>query len=247
MKHADPAAQHRARFAWVSRGAILVSFSHMAGTMALYSAGALWDRLVAGAMTLIVDLALWSLAEYLLFCRQQGRRPVWIVPAMFGLAVVISIALNAAYLWANRPPPESVPEWLSVLIAGAFSVLVSGFIVAAAVVEGELLGEGQARAALVLDAEHSRTEAEQARMDAERWRLEAEQQGHAAEHWRTLAEQRRLEAEQRKLLPAPDPNTIVVDIGGRAYTLRQVAEAFGTAPSTASTKLLAVRTKGETR
>lgn len=124
------------RFSRLSLLAIVVSFVHMAAALALFSGAAWYELGAALAMTALVDVATWALAGYFDYAaRRRLARSVWI-KATFGFALAISMFLNGAYLYANRPP--SLPGWMSVGIAGAFAVFVPMLIGVASLIRGEL-------------------------------------------------------------------------------------------------------------
>jgi hypothetical protein len=126
------------RFSWLSLLAIAVSFVHMAAALALFSRAAWYERGAALAMTGLVDVATWGLAGYFDYARRrQLSRSGWI-KALFGFALAISMFLNGAYLYANRPPSDVLPEWMSIGIAVAFAVFVPMLIGVASLIRGEL-------------------------------------------------------------------------------------------------------------
>jgi hypothetical protein len=168
--------------------AIVVSFAHMVTTIALYSSGAWYAGLVAGAMTLLIDIAIYELIEYLLGAHRAGWRPAWPVPAFLALAIVLSISLNGAYLWAYRPPAAVVPDWLSMLITSALAVFVPGWIAIAAIMSAELEGRRAAHQAQV-------DELAQLRADVAELRTAAQDRDQAR------ARVAQLEGETARLLP----------------------------------------------
>lgn len=124
------------RFGRLSLLAIVVSFVHMAAALALFSGAAWYEVGAALAMTALVDVATWALAGYFDYAaRWRLARSVWI-KATFGFALAISMFLNGAYLYANRP--ATLPAWMSVGIAGAFAVFVPMLIGVASLIRGEL-------------------------------------------------------------------------------------------------------------
>jgi uncharacterized membrane protein len=126
------------RFGWLSILAIVVSFVHMAAALALFSRAAWYECGAALAMTGLVDVATWGLAGYFDYARRRRlSRSGWI-KALFGFALVISMFLNGAYLYANRPPADVLPEWMSIGIAAAFAVFVPMLIGVASLIRGEL-------------------------------------------------------------------------------------------------------------
>lgn len=126
------------RFSWLSLLAIAVSFVHMAAPLALFSHTAWYERGAALAMTGLVDVATWGLAGYFDYARRrQLSRRGWI-EALFAFALVISMFLNGAYLYANRPPTDVLPDWMSIGIAAAFAVFVPMLIGVASLIRGEL-------------------------------------------------------------------------------------------------------------
>lgn len=125
------------RFAWLSLLAIVVSFIHMASALALFSRAEWYERAAALAMTGLVDVATWIVAGYLDFARRQRSRSRW-AQILFAFALVISMFLNGAYLYANRPSAEILPEWMSVCVALAFAVFVPMLIGVAALIRGDL-------------------------------------------------------------------------------------------------------------
>jgi hypothetical protein len=134
----DLFAQHGARFTWIGRLGILVSFSHMVGTIALYSDRSPWALIVAAANTLLIDLIIWALAEYLYFARVQQYQPTPWAGRLFGMTLIAAVVLNGGDLWAKRPPADVIPGWVSVLMVSTFAVLIPGFIALSAIVRGEL-------------------------------------------------------------------------------------------------------------
>jgi len=126
------------RFSWLSLLAIGVSFVHMAAALALFSRTAWYERGAALAMTGLVDVATWGLAGYFDYARRRRlSRSGWI-KALFGFALAISMFLNGAYLYANRPPSDVLPQWMSIGIAAAFAVFVPMLIGVASLIRGEL-------------------------------------------------------------------------------------------------------------
>jgi hypothetical protein len=130
--------RQQVRFSYLSLLAITVSFVHMAAALALFSRAAWYERGAALAMTGLVDVATWGLAGYFDYARRRHlSRSGWI-KALFGFALVISMFLNGAYLYANRPAVEVLPEWMSISIAAAFAVFVPMLIGVASLIRGEL-------------------------------------------------------------------------------------------------------------
>lgn len=129
----------RRRFGVVSLAAILVSFVHMAATLLLFSQATWYEKAAAMAMTGLVDVATWVIAEYFDYAkRRQLKRSLW-SKVLFGSTLIISMALNGGYLWANRPTDQSrMPEELSAIIAVAFAVFVPLLIAVASLIRGEL-------------------------------------------------------------------------------------------------------------
>jgi hypothetical protein len=126
------------RFGWISVAAIVVSFVHMATALALFSREALIERGAALAMTALVDVATWAIANYVDYARRrQLTRSRW-VKGLFAFALMISMGLNGAYLYAYRPPAAVLPTWTSLLIACAFAVFVPMLIGVASLIRGEL-------------------------------------------------------------------------------------------------------------
>lgn len=83
-----------------------------------------------------------------------------------------------------------------------------------------------------------RTRAGEQRTRADALEGRAAQAAHEAAQWRALAE-------QPPALPAPDPDTTLVQIAGRSYSVRQAAEAAGVAPSTYAERLARARAREE--
>lgn len=271
----DPLAQRQARLGRWRKLAIGVSFAHMMTTIALYSEAQWYAAIVAGAMTLLIDIAIFEMIEHRLEAHREAAQTSNWVTAFLGLAIVLSVALNAAYLWKFRPPAEQVPDWLSVLVVGALAVFVPGWIAIAAVMSAELearrtkvvqaasaaerrAADAEQRAVLAERERHAavqralaaeqesarlsgltdqaRTVMDQLRTQAERERTAREAAEQQAAHWRT-------QLEARPLLPDTPPDATIT-IGGRAYSVRAVAEAVQLSPSTLSDRLVAVRAKG---
>jgi hypothetical protein len=143
------------RFGWISVAAILVSFVHMATALALFSRESLIERGAALAMTALVDVATWAIANYVDYARRrQLTRSSW-VKGLFAFALAISMGLNGAYLYAYRPSADVLPTWTSILIAFAFAVFVPMLIGVASLIRGELEDERlciqQAQARQTLD------------------------------------------------------------------------------------------------
>ena len=108
----------------------------MAAALALFSGAAWYEVGVALAMTALVDVATWVLAGYFDYAaRRQLARSRWI-KVTFGFALAISMFLNGAYLYANRP--ASLPGLMGVAIAAAFAVFVPLLIGVASLIRGEL-------------------------------------------------------------------------------------------------------------
>lgn len=133
--------QQRNRFVFVSMAAIVVSFVHMAAALVLFSEATWYERGAALGMTALVDLATWAVAEYLDYAaRRELTRSPW-TKVLFGFALVISMFLNGAYLWANRPPDKDLPEVMSAGIAIAFAVFTPLLIAVASLIRGELTND----------------------------------------------------------------------------------------------------------
>jgi hypothetical protein len=126
------------RFGWISVAAIVVSFVHMATALALFSRETLIERGAALAMTALVDVATWAIANYVDYARRrQLTRSSW-VKGLFAFALAISMGLNGAYLYAYRPAADVLPTWTSILIACAFALFVPMLIGVASLIRGEL-------------------------------------------------------------------------------------------------------------
>jgi hypothetical protein len=126
------------RFGWISVAAIVVSFVHMATALALFSRESLIERGAALAMTALVDVATWAIANYVDYARRrQLTRSSW-VKGLFAFALAISMDLNGTYLYAYRPAADVLPTWTSILIACAFAVFVPMLIGVASLIRGEL-------------------------------------------------------------------------------------------------------------
>jgi hypothetical protein len=126
------------RFGWISVAAIVVSFVHMATALALFSRESLIERGAALAMTALVDVATWAIANYVDYARRrQLTRSSW-VKGLFAFALAISMGLNGAYLYAYRPAADVLPTWTSIPIAIAFAVFVPMLIGVASLIRGEL-------------------------------------------------------------------------------------------------------------
>jgi hypothetical protein len=143
------------RFGWISLAAIVVSFVHMATALALFSRESLIERGAALAMTALVDVATWAIANYVDYARRrQLTRSSW-VKGLFAFALAISMGLNGTYLYAYRPATDVLPTWTSILIAIAFAVFVPMLIGVASLIRGELeddrLCVQQAQARRILD------------------------------------------------------------------------------------------------
>ena len=124
------------RFGRLSLLAIVVSFVHMAAALALFSGAAWYEVGAALAMTALVDVATWMLAGYFDYAaRRQLACSRWI-KVTFGFALAISMFLNGAYLYANRP--ASLPGLMGIAIAAAFAVFVPLLIGVASLIRGEL-------------------------------------------------------------------------------------------------------------
>ena len=124
-------------FSVISAFVISMSFVHMAAALALFSGPAWYEVGAALAMTLLVDAATWAIVGYQAYARRRLRRSRW-VGALFGVALVISMTLNGAYLYAHRPASDRLPEWLSLGIAFAFAAFVPLLIGVASLARGEL-------------------------------------------------------------------------------------------------------------
>jgi hypothetical protein len=78
----------------------------MAAALVLFSRAAWYERGAALAMTGLADVATWGLAGYFDYARRRRlSRSSWI-KALFGFALALSMFLNSAYLYANRPPTD---------------------------------------------------------------------------------------------------------------------------------------------
>lgn len=215
---ADPLSLRARRLGWWRKMAIAVSFTHMMTTIALFSSREWYAGLVAAAMTLLIDLAIFELIEYQLEARRTDWQPSGWIGAFLVLAIVLSIALNAGYLWAYRPAGWS--EWLTIPITAALAVFVPGWIAIAAVMSAEL----HARQSAAAQAAQQRTDAlaasEQARAAAEQRAAESEQARQLAEQSRTLAEQ---ETARLRTL-AEQSRTLAEQRAAEAEQFRTVAE-----------------------
>lgn len=257
----DPTA---ARQTWLGRWrklAIGVSFAHMMTTIALYSSGEWYAGIVAGAMTLLIDVAIYELIEYLLGAHRDGFAPHPAIPLFLALAIVLSVGLNAAYLWGERPPAERVPTWLSVVVVGALAVFVPGWVAVAAVMSAELEGRravGQAaaqeaaqeaaqlrtalddaRAAVArLEGEAARRLPDLARQADEAARLRAtiETQAREVAQARASAAQEaaqlRADLEAARAAAALDPRTVARELREAGVATRTIARALGRPEST---------------
>lgn len=125
-------------FSVISAFAIGVSFVHMAAALALFSGPAWYEVGAALAMTLLVAVATWAIVGYQAYARRRRlRRSRW-VGALFGVALVISMTRNGAYLYAHRPASDRLPEWLSLGIAFALAAFVPLLIGVASLARGAL-------------------------------------------------------------------------------------------------------------
>lgn len=161
----DMFSVHSSRFWWLSLVAIVVSYIHQAASLLLFSGDGYLDTFAGLGMTAIVDVGLWMLSEYLYEAAQAGRRRGWATLA-FLIALAVSVGLNFVYLWTNRPPPDTLDEWLSWIIAIVFAIFIPLLIGVAGLIRadlarwrGERMDEAQTSAQL-------RTEARQARAEA---------------------------------------------------------------------------------
>lgn len=194
----------RRRFGAVALAAIVVSFVHMAAALTLFS-GPMWhEKAAALAMTALVDWATWAIAEYLDYAkRRQLARSRWI-KVVFAFALIISMALNAAYLVAHRPPEGVIPGWLSAVVAAAFAVFVPLLIAVASLARGELTDDrltqtqaAQAETSARADLAQTRAALAQAEADAVQLRTQlAQTQAEAA---RATSDNARLCAEREML------------------------------------------------
>lgn len=211
----------RWRFGFISAAAIVVSFVHMATALILFSNESLIERGAALAMTGLVDVATWIIAEYLDYARRRSLARSWWVKILFGFALLISMFLNGAYLWANRPPEEQLPGWMSGGIAVTFALFTPMLIAVASLARGELtddrlqrqqaatqersataqLAQAQAEAAQLtarvaqLEAEAAQYQATAAQAESRAAQLERQEQGAAAQWARVEAELRAALAE----------------------------------------------------
>jgi uncharacterized membrane protein len=178
-------ARQQRRFGAISLLAILVSFVHMGAALALFSGPSWYEVGAALAMTALVDIATWAIVEYQAYARRRRlRRSRW-VSALFGAALVISMALNGAYLYAHRPAPEHLPEWLSLGVAVAFAVFVPLLIGVASLARGELEDDRLRLSQASVEAAQERAELE--RLRGEHAELARECAGLRDEHPRLLA------------------------------------------------------------
>lgn len=186
-----PRAPSARRLVWWRLLAIIVSFAHMWTTIGLFGAGSWYGPIVAGGMTLLIDLAIYEEIEYLLLARLTRRRVSGWHTAFLALAIILSIALQAGYLWTHRP--AAMPAWLAGIITAALAVFVPGWIAIAAVMQAETTtAERHAQAER---EELARLRAEAPRLAAERDRLRAERDA-----TRTEAEALRERAERTAAL-----------------------------------------------
>jgi hypothetical protein len=136
MTDHDLIRRQRRRFGTLSIAAIVVSFVHMASALTLYSHTNWYDIAAALAMTALVDVVTWAVAEYLDYARRYRlQRSRW-SKVLFAFALMISMFLNGAYLWAYRP--ATLPEWMNILIVGSFAVFVPLTIAVSSLIRGEL-------------------------------------------------------------------------------------------------------------
>lgn len=191
---ADPLALRARRLGWWRKLAIVVSFTHMMTTIALFGNGEWYAGIVAGAMTLLIDLAVFEMIEYQLEAHRADWRPSGWIGAFLVLAIVLSISLNAGYLWNYRP--NGWDAWLTIPITAALAVFVPGWIAIAAVMSAELHSRqtaaaqaAQAKADAVQTAEQARADAERRATESEQGRALAVQLAAQAEQARELAEQ----------------------------------------------------------
>lgn len=134
----DALQDRQRRLGWWRKLAIVVSFAHMMTTIGAYSSAQWYAGLVAAAMTFLIDLAIYEMIEYRLLTHREGwRSSRWIV-VFLALAIVLSVSLNAAYLWTYKPAETVVPIGLSVLVVGALSIFVPGWVAVAAIISAEL-------------------------------------------------------------------------------------------------------------
>lgn len=167
---AEPAARdmfatHSRRFWWLSATAIGVSYVHQAGSLLLFSGDTWYDTAAALGQIGIVDAGLWMLSEYLYEAAQAGRRRGWAILA-FLIASVVSVGLNFTYLWTNRPPPETLNEWMSGAIASVFAIFIPLLIGVAGLIRADLARWRGERVAEQSSAAQLRVEARQARAES---------------------------------------------------------------------------------
>lgn len=152
---------HSRRFWWLSLVAIVVSYIHQATSLLLFS-GDYWFDWIAGlGMTAIVDVGLWMLSEYLYEATQAKRRRGWATLA-FLIALAVSVGLNYVYLWTNRPPPQTLDEWSSWIIASVFALFIPLLIGVAGLIRADLARWRGESAAEQASAAQLRKEARQA-------------------------------------------------------------------------------------
>jgi uncharacterized membrane protein len=197
------------RFGTISLLAIVVSFVHMGAALALFSGPSWYEVGAALAMTALVDVATWAIAEYHHYAqRRRLARSRW-VQVLFGVALLISMTLNGAYLHAHRPDAAQLPAWLSIGIAVAFAVFVPMLIGVAALVRGELEDDRLRVLSCRLLNAQERAELEQLRGDYER--LHEEQVA-------LLAERRHL------LIDAQDAAKLRAELAQRADVVAQAEQ-----------------------
>lgn len=184
-----------------------------------------WVRLLFGVVSFAAfDLVLLAIVADQ---RAHGRSIFGSIAAIGAALLSAGVALHVARV-VELDALHAGPALLLLLFAGHLSS-VRG-------VRPEVTAAEQR----ATEAEQGRTLAEQEvarlRTLAEQSRTRAEQAAQEITYWRA-------EAEQRPALPEHTPDESTITIGGRAYSVRAVAEAFGVAPSTANTRLASVRGK----
>jgi hypothetical protein len=239
------------RFGRISMLAIVVSFVHRAAALVLFSRASLIEQAAALAMTLLVDIATWAIAEYRDYAKRRNlARSRW-VGTLFLLALAISMFLNGAYLYANRPPASALPEWMSVGIAAVFALFVPALIGVASLIRGELEDDRLQLRQRMTHAVDLASEVISLRQDydaaASALRQRASEDDARDREVRQITQERDAavlelrqtvtQLETERATPKALPDAERVTLGGRPYSLRQAAGALDMSEATLRRKL----------
>lgn len=132
----DAINRQQRRWSWLSIATMIVSFIHMVGALAMFSAGHKIEQFAAVLMTGLVDGATWVVANYQDYAKRRKLTRSKLVSTLLWVALSISFGLNLAYLLTHRP--ATLHPWISSSIAIAFAIFIPLCIAVASLARGEL-------------------------------------------------------------------------------------------------------------